>query len=57
MYGVWSYTFWAVRRSDGKLLSDVNGPVMFFTRREARDEAKLVCGVPIRVSVDVKEQR
>lgn len=53
----WTYTYWAVRLKDGNLLSDVNGPVLYLTRKEARDEAKIVCGVPICAWISVEEYR
>jgi len=47
-----------LRRKDGSLLSDVNGPIFYYSRREARVECKFTDGfggTAVRVEVVVDE--
>ena len=52
----WTYDLWAVRMPDGSLAGWIV-PVWHRTRRDARDSARRLGGVPVRVSVEVKELR
>ena len=52
----WIYDLWAVRMPDGSLAGWIV-PVWHRARRDARDSARRLGGVPVRVSVEVKEIR